>query len=72
MKVIIENIVARMEGKEEKELPRNTTIRFEIGKIELSCKITKDGLEIYKTDNSVERDSRIIIMSVTSNKINIK
>lgn len=57
-----------MEGKPETILPDNTTIRFEIGDTILSCKATKEGLEIYKINNMGGQESVIIIKAISSNK----
>ena len=72
MKTIIENLVAKMEGKPETILPDNTTIRFEIGHTRLSCKVTEDGLEIYKINDYGFDDSRIMAVGAASNKLIIK
>ena len=72
MKVIIEDVVAKMEGKKEKELPNDTTIRFEIGSTRLSCTATEDGLEIYKITDMGTGESRIITIACFSTKIYIK
>lgn len=68
MKTIIEDIVAKMEGKPETILPENTTIRFEIGNTKLSCKATEDGLEIYKINNNGLEEGRIVAIGNASNK----
>ena len=52
-KIIIEDLVSKMKGKKEKELPEGTVIRFEIGSVELSCQDNDQGHEIYKVDDSV-------------------
>ena len=72
MKVIIEDVVAKMAGNKEKELPEGTTIRFEIGSTRLSCTATEDGLEIYKINDMDTGESRIITIACLSNKIYIK
>lgn len=72
MKIIIEDLVAKMEGKEEVFLPENTTIRFEIGDTKLSCKPTNEGLEIYKINDKVLEESRIMTIGISSNKIYVK
>ena len=72
MKTIIENLVAKHEGKKEQELPERTTIRFEIGDTRLSCIATDEGLEIYKVTDLGIKEQRIIIMSISSNKVCIK
>jgi two-component sensor histidine kinase len=41
MKTIIENLVAKMEGKPETELPEGTTIRFEIGNLMKGLRFTR-------------------------------
>ena len=71
MKVIIEDLVAKMAGGKEKILPKGTTIRFEMGNTSLSCSITEDGLAIYKINNTIEED-RIITIGCASNKLYIK
>ena len=68
MKTIIEDIVAKMEGRPETILPENTTIRFEIGNTNLSCKATEEGLEIYKVNNNGLEESRIMVIGLASNK----
>ena len=69
MKTIIENLVDKMEGKKEVELPKGTTIRFEIGKTKLSCTITDEGLEIYKVNDGGMKESRIMTKGISSNKV---
>lgn len=71
MKVIIEDVVLKMAGGAETELPEGTSIRFEMGTTSLSCKITEHGLSIYKIDNVIG-DGEIIILPHASNKIYIK
>ena len=51
MKIIIDDSLVRMEGKKETELSNETTIRFEIGKVKLTCCMTDRGLRIYKMNN---------------------
>lgn len=72
MKTIIEDLVAKMEGKPETILPENTTIRFEIGYTRLSCVATKQGLEIYKMNNNGLEEGRIMTVGMSSNKLYIK
>jgi len=67
MKTIIEDIVAKMEGKPETILPKDTTIRFEIGDTRLSCKATEEGLEIYKVNDMGGQESRIVVIALSSN-----
>ena len=71
MKTIIENLVAKMEGKPETELPEGTTIRFEIGNTQLSCKATDEGLEILKIKNMGKEERRIMTVGMSSNKLNV-
>lgn len=73
MKVIIENLVAQVEGKEEQQFPEDTTIRFEINTTySLSCSLTKHGLRIYKRRNDVHdkhkgsEEDRIRIIDISS------
>lgn len=54
MKVIIEDVVKRMGGGTEKELPEGTTIRFEIGNTKLTCESSEFGLRIYKVNDTIE------------------
>jgi len=72
MKTIIENLVDKMDGKEETELPRNTTIRFEFGDTKLSCTLTDEGLQIYKINNNGAEEGRIMLLGQSSNVIFIK
>lgn len=72
MKTIIEDLVAKMDGKPEKELPEGTTIRFEIGNTTLSCKATDEGVEIYKVNNMGSEESRIMTMGKSSNVLIVK
>lgn len=63
-KVIIEDVVLKMDGGIEQELPVNTTIRFEYGKMSYSVSISEDGvLNIHK------QDGRLSIYPVASNTI---
>ena len=68
-KTIIEDLVARHEGKKETELPEGTTIRFEIGNTKLSCKATEEGLEIYKRNDMVGEEERIMTIGALDNKL---
>jgi len=72
MKTIIEDLVAKMEGKPETELPEGTTIRFEIGNTRLSCKATEEGLEIYKINDMGKEESRIMTVGMSSNKLYVR
>lgn len=72
MKTIIEDLVAKMEGKPETILPENTTIRFEIGNTRLSCKATDEGLEIYKINDNGLEESRITTVGMSSNKLYVR
>ena len=72
MKTIIENLVDRHASKKEKELPKGTTIRFEIGNTSLSCIATEEGLKIYKRNEKFNEEDRIMTISSTSNKIYIR
>jgi len=69
MKVIIEDLVAKMEGKPETILPEGTTIRFEIGNTKLSCKANEEGLLIYKVNNNGLEESRIMTIGASSNRL---
>ena len=76
MKVIIEDLVKKHEGNKETELPKETTIRFEIedsecefARIKLSCKVEDNCLKIYKC---CDIDDRIMIIADNSNSIYIK
>ena len=72
MKTIIENLVIKMSGGTEKELPENTTIRFEVGNTSLSCKVNDEGLRIYKINNNGLEEDRIMTIGVSSNVLLIK
>lgn len=69
MKVIIEDLVAKVEGKTETELPKETVIRFEIGDMSISCEITSDGLKLYKRHWSGQET--INITPINSNSIHV-
>ena len=72
MKTIIEDLVVKMEGGTEVCLPENTTIRFEFGETSLSCKVTENGLEIYKMYDSIGDESKIMTVGESSNRIIVK
>lgn len=72
MKIIIEDLVAKMKGKPETELPKGTVIRFEIGNTQLSCTATDEGLSIYKVNNIRNEESRIMTVSISSNIIYVR
>lgn len=68
MKVFIEDIVANMEGKPEKELPQNTKIRFEWGFKSIVIGFSDEAgfLKIMKEgQNAIE--SRVITIPNASN-----
>ena len=69
-RTIVEDVVARMSGSEEKVLPEGTTIRFEIGDTRLSCMATDEGLKIYKI--SFRGEGRIMTVGVSSNVLIVK
>ena len=70
MKVIIEDLVAKHSGKKEKELPENTTIRFEFDNGEsLSVNIKYNAIHIYKRSSGIEQ---IEIHPSGSNRIYVK
>jgi hypothetical protein len=68
VRVVVEDLVAKFAGKPEKVLPKGTSIRFDVGDISLSCKITDDGLEIIKSVG-LESESRITVNPISSNAI---
>lgn len=70
-KTIIEDVVARHEGRTEVEIPDNPTIQFTIGNTKLSCKATEQGLEISKINHSFE-DDRVTATCIAGNVILIK
>lgn len=70
MKTIIDDVVARMNGKPELQLPKNTIIRFEFNDISITCKIDSDGLRVQKT--SKHRNERIVIHPSATNMVYIK
>jgi len=72
MKTIIEDLVAKTKGKPETELPKGTTIRFEIGNTRLSCKATDEGLEIYKVNDAAREESGIMTVGVSGNKLYVR
>ncbi len=69
MKVIIEDLVKRMQGGKEEVLPKNTTIRFEMGDTHLRCKIEEERLEIYKVNSNGLEEDRIMTIGHASNII---
>lgn len=69
-KIIIENIVAKMEGGTETELEPTDTIRFEIGKDTYRISIKDNAINIYKSSDSL--DGSILIIPEHSNVISIK
>jgi len=69
-KVIIDNVLKRVKGLPEEELPVDTTIRFVLGDCELSCSIVDNELRIYKLGGGFSEVIQIIPSS--SNVIKIK
>lgn len=69
IRIIIEDIVAKMDGKPETILPDNTVIRFEIGNTKLTCIATQEGLEIRKINDFGLEKSAICITSISSNML---
>lgn len=67
MRVFIEDLVAKTSDKGEQELPKGTTIRFEIGDDKYSCHPTEKGIEIYKI-GALGKD-QITIRPQVQNKI---
>lgn len=70
MKVIIEDLVAKHSGKKEKELPENTTIRFEFDKNHhIRVSMTDQGISIYKIESLSDQ---IEIEPRATNSIHVK
>ena len=72
MKTIIEDLVARHEGREETVLPERTRIRFEVGNTKLTFYATEEGVEVYKVNDHGMEDTRIMTVGISSNKFLIK
>lgn len=63
MKTYIEDVVLKMDGGQEAELPTGTCIRFEDGKNHYCVELKEDGLHVYKINGSVS------IRAVASNTL---
>ena len=79
MKIIIES--REVKKGAEIALPQNTVIRYEIGSVELRCKLTEDGLAIYKVNENpyspesglyLPEEDAIMAIGAASNKMYIK
>jgi len=68
MKIIIENLVAKLNGGSEDELPVSSSIRFELDGHTISVKIDKEtgGLSIYKSHGL---DDTLKITPRSNNKV---
>lgn len=69
-KVFIQDVVAKMDGKPETELPADVTVRFEIGGIDYEVKVDKHSgrLSVRKTGKTSDP---IIIYPQHQNEVEI-
>lgn len=71
MKIYIEDVVKRMEGKTEEELPKGTGIYIVLDNGDtLTVTPEDDGVKIYKSTKLV--DHEIVIKSLGSNTIKVR
>lgn len=72
-KIFIENLVARIAGSSEQELPADSRIRFHNNEMEYTIRIGEYGLEITKISrNHTISGDTISISPDCTNKIFIK
>jgi len=68
MKVIIQDLVKKLNNENEQELPPNCSIRFENNGRSYTIGFNYDGeLELYLTSN----DSQLVIKPIVSNQIKL-
>lgn len=68
MKIILENLVAKIGGRNEDEIPVNSSIRFVLDKYSITVKIDKNtgGLSVYKSHGI---DDTLTVKPNANNKI---
>ena len=72
MKIFIEDLAARHEGKAEQELNPDTRIKYQFSQKNIVVRVSERGLELYKCSTLGSEDDAIIITAKAPNVIHIK
>lgn len=70
MKIVINDLLAQIEHREEKEIDSGRIIRFEVNETGFNVSLSDQGIQIHKVDNSL--GSSMKITPIASNVIEIR